>query len=167
MTSPAEELVDVVDEQDRVIGQATRQQMRRDRLLHRVVAVLCINSRNEIFVHRRTATKDLFPSLYDMFVAGTVESGEDYDQSAVRELAEELGITGVTPEPLFRHRFEGRDTRSHTQVYRVVWDGPLVLQASEIAWGEFRTRESLIANLDGFVFVPDGAEIFARYVATY
>lgn len=162
-----EEIVDVVDENDRVIGQATRSQMRRDHLLHRVVAVLCRNREGQIYLHRRTATKDLFPSLYDMFVAGTVEAGETYEDAAIRELEEELGITGVELEPLFHHRYEGDLTRSHTRVYSVQWDGPIVHQPSEIAWGEFRSPSELLANAEGFEFVPDGAELFTRYVATY
>lgn len=163
----SEELVDIVDENDRVVRTATRAEMRRDVLLHRVVAIICLNSRGEIYVHRRTATKDLFPSLYDMFVAGTVEAGETYEATAARELEEEIGVRGVALERLFHHRYEGRQTRSHTEVYRVVWDGPITPQASEIQWGQFRSRESLIQNREGFQFVPDGAELFARYIANY
>ena len=162
-----EELVDVVDEDDRVVRQATRSEMRRERLLHRVVAILCLNSRGEIYVHRRTAEKDLFPSLYDMFVAGTVEAGETYDATALRELEEEVGIRGVQLERLFHYRYEGSETRSHTEVYRVVWDGPMTPQPSEIQWGEFRSRASLDANAEGFAFVPDGAELFAHYQKLY
>lgn len=163
----AEELVDIVDDDDRVIRQVTRSQMRRERLLHRVVAVLCTNSRGEIFVHRRTTTKDLFPGLYDMFAAGTVEAGESYQACAERELAEELGVRGVPLERLFHHLYQGAATRAHTEVYRVVWDGPIVTQPSEISWGEFRSREAIVANREGFDFVPDGAELFARYAQLY
>jgi isopentenyldiphosphate isomerase len=164
-----DELVDWVDESDRVIGQVTRSRMRREKLLHRVVAVLCLNSAAEIYVHRRTQTKDLFPGLYDMFTAGTVTTGEGYDESARRELEEELGIASrqIALERLFQHRYEGPETRSHTVVYRVIWDGPIVHQPSEIAWGEFRTREALLTNAARFEFVPDGAELFARYVTMY
>ena len=162
-----EELVDLIDEDDRVIGRVTRAVMRRDRLLHRVVAVLCRNREGMIYLHRRTATKDLFPSLYDMFVAGTVGAGESYEEAAIRELEEELGITGAELEPLFHHRYEGALTRSHTRVYSVQWDGPIVHQPSEIAWGEFRSPSDLLANLEQFEFVPDGAELFTRYMATY
>ena len=162
-----EELVDIVDDDDHVIGQVTRSQMRRELLQHRVVAILCLNSRGEIFVHRRTATKDLFPSLYDMFVAGTVEAGESYESAAVRELAEEIGVSGVPLERLFHHLYRGPQTRAHTEVYRVIWDGPIVTQASEIAWGEFRSREALATNRDGFELVPDGAELFARYLELF
>jgi len=167
MDQQREELVDIVDENDRVIGRATRAQMRRDKLLHRVVAILCRNRDGQIYVHRRTATKDLFPSLYDMFTAGTVEAGESYDVAAIRELEEELGIRSVTLEPLFRHRYEGDRTRSHTAVYSVEWNGPIVHQASEIAWGAFQSRAELLANLELFEFVPDGLELFTRYLAAY
>jgi mutator protein MutT len=163
----AEEIVDVVDEDDRVIGQVTRAQMRRDKLLHRVVAILCRNRDGKIYVHRRTATKDLFPNLYDMWTAGTVEAGETYEAAAKRELEEELGITGVELEPLFKHRYEGDRTRSHTMVYSVEWNGKIRHQPSEIAWGAFRSRSELLADLEHFEFVPDGAELFTRYVAAY
>jgi 8-oxo-dGTP pyrophosphatase MutT (NUDIX family) len=162
-----EEWVDIVDERDQVIGRATRAQMRRERLLHRVVAVLCFNSSGRIYIHRRTSTKDLFPDLYDMFVAGTVEAGESYERTAVRELEEEVGIRGAPLTRLFHHRYEGPDTRSHTEVYRVTWDGPIVHQPTEIAWGEFRTLGAILDNAEGFRFVPDGAELFARYVAEF
>ena len=165
--SGAAELVDIVDEADRVVGRTTRAQMRRDNLLHRVVAILCRNRDGKIYVHRRTATKDLFPNLYDMFTAGMVGAGESYDDAALRELEEELGIRGVTLHPLFRHRYEGDRTRSHTAVYSVEWNGPIAHQPSEIAWGAFRSHSELVANLEQFEFVPDGAELFTRYLADY
>lgn len=159
-----DEWVDVVDERDRVIGRVTRAQMRREHLLHRVVAVLCVRCDGAIYLQRRTATKDLFPRFYDMFVAGVVESGEGYDDAARRELAEELGITGPRPEFLFMHRYEGPETRSHTAVYRVRWDGPIYHQSSEVEWGRYASLAELRDNPEGLLFVPDGAEIFQRYL---
>ena len=162
-----EEWVDIVDDGDRVVGRTTRAQMRRENLLHRNVAILCRDGGGRIYVHRRTATKDLFPSLYDMFTSGVVEAGETYAQAALRELAEELGISGVVPQALFHHRYEGDRTRSHTAVFRVEWNGPITHQASEVAWGGYRTRPELLSNSEQFEFVPDGAELFTRYVAEY
>jgi isopentenyldiphosphate isomerase len=162
-----DELVDLIDEHDRVIGQVTRARMRREHLLHRVVAVLCFDAQGRLYIHRRTASKDLFPSLYDMFVAGTVGAGEAYEPAAVRELCEELGVHGAPLTRLFHHRYEGPDTRSHSEVFRATWDGPIVHQASEIDWGEFRSLSSIQRNLDGYRFVPDGAELFARYMSEF
>jgi 8-oxo-dGTP pyrophosphatase MutT (NUDIX family) len=163
----AEEWVDIVDESDRVVGRTTRAHMRRGNLLHRNVAILCRDGGGRIYVHQRTATKDLFPSMYDMFTSGVVCAGETYAHAALRELAEELGIRGVMPQALFHHRYEGDHTRSHTTVFRVAWSGPITHQPSEIAWGGYRTRGELIANSERFVFVPDGIELFTRYVSEY
>ena len=162
-----DELVDIVDEEDRVVGRATRAEMRRANLLHRNVAILCRDRAGRIYIHRRSPTKDVYPSRYDMFTAGVVASGETYAAAAVRELAEELGITGVQLEALFRHRYADEHTRTHTVVYRVEWNGPITHQASEIDWGGYRTREQLVLNREGFDFVPDGVELFTRYIAEY
>jgi 8-oxo-dGTP pyrophosphatase MutT (NUDIX family) len=160
----ADELVDWVDEEDRVIGQVTRARMRTENLLHRCIAVLCCNSQGAVYAHRRSASKDVFPGLYDMFVGGVVGAGESYDAAARREIGEELGIVGPLPVPMFRHRYEGPASRSHTAVYRVSWDGPIVHQECEIAWGGFRTIEQLAAGPAGWSFVPDGREIFERFL---
>jgi isopentenyldiphosphate isomerase len=162
MSGTSEERVDLVDEHDRVLGQVTRAQMRRENLLHRTIAVMCANSRGEIYVHRRTATKDVFPSHYDMFVGGVVSAGETYDATALREIAEELGIVGPRPEFLFMHRYEGPKSRSHIAVYRVIWDGPIRHQPSEVAWGAYFGVHETIENSRGLPFVPDGWEVFLR-----
>ncbi|HEY2732781.1 MAG TPA: NUDIX domain-containing protein [Polyangiales bacterium] len=167
MPDAGDELVDVVDEQDRVLRQCRRREMRRDNLLHRVIAVMVLDGSGRIYLHRRTATKDLFPSLYDVFTAGVVGAGESYAEAARRELEEELGIVGPEPAPLFLHRYDGPETRSLTQVFRVTWTGPIMHQASEVAWGEFRTRQRLAENREVLDFVPDGREIFAHYLAHY
>jgi isopentenyldiphosphate isomerase len=159
-----EEWVDHVDEGDRVIERVTRRRMRVDNLLHRSVFILCFDSHGRVYVQRRTLTKDVFPGLYDMFVGGVVEAGESYDHSALREIGEELGIVGPTPQPLFRHRYEGRESRSHIAVYQVAWDGPIVHQASEVDWGGYFPLDELARNAQGFAFVPDGWEVFERYL---
>ncbi|HMI90965.1 MAG TPA: NUDIX domain-containing protein [Polyangiales bacterium] len=158
----ADELVDWVDEDDRVIGQVTRARMRAENLLHRCIAVLCCDSAGSVYAHRRSDAKDMFPGLYDMFVGGVVGAGESYDAAARREIGEELGIVGPIPQPLFRHRYEGEASRSHTAVYRVSWDGPITHQESEIAWGGLRTLQELAEGPEGWSFVPDGREIFER-----
>lgn len=158
------EWVDVVDEDDRVIGRASRAEVRARNLLHRNVAVLCEDADGRIYLHQRSATKDLFPSLHDVFVAGVVGAGEPYDAAAVRELGEELGVEGATPEFLFHHRYEGPQTRSHTAVYRIRWTGSVQHRDGEIAWGRFCSLNEIADNAGRWPLVPDGAEIFARYL---
>ena len=88
---PADEYVDIIDEDDRVVATATRREVRSGALLHRCTYVLLRNSAGEILVHRRTDTKDIFPGAYDVFAGGVCAAGEPYDECARREVAEEAG----------------------------------------------------------------------------
>jgi isopentenyldiphosphate isomerase len=161
---PGGELVDLVDERDRVVGRATRREVRRRKLLHRGTAVLCRNPAGEVYVHRRTDTKDVFPGRYDMFVGGVVTAGEGYEAAAARELAEELGVAAVELRFLFKHRYTGADNPSWSAAFEVVWDGPVRPQPTEIAWGAFLPLPELAARLARWPFVPDSLEMFARWL---
>lgn len=87
-----DELLDVVDDRDRVIGTARRRDVHSQGLKHRAVHVLVFDLRNQLFVQKRAASKDSFPLRYDSSASGHLGSGEDYDDCAVRELREELGL---------------------------------------------------------------------------
>ena len=97
-----------------------------------------------------------------MLVGGVVARGESFDDAARREISEELGIAGPDPEFLCHHLYLGPRNRSLVGVYHVVWDGPLVLQEEEVAWGDYLTPAELERKLSEWTFVPDGLEIYAR-----
>ncbi len=104
--SAADEILDIVDENDVVVGQS-----RAARRMRAVFATAACSSRpgtpGAAFVHRRTPTKLVFPSLYDMFVGGVVGAGESYDSAALREAEEELGVSGLPqPVPLFKFLYD-------------------------------------------------------------
>jgi isopentenyl-diphosphate delta-isomerase type 1 len=99
-----DEIFDVVDECDRIIGQATRAEVHRQKLRHRAVHVLLINHRGELLVQRRSATKDTFPLCFDSSASGHLDSGEDYDTCARRELREELALD--LPATVIQRRFK-------------------------------------------------------------
>jgi 8-oxo-dGTP pyrophosphatase MutT (NUDIX family) len=164
-TDPGDELMDVVDEQDRVVGQATRREVRRGRLLHRFSSVLCRDPAGRVYVHRRTDDKDVYPGMYDMAAGGVLAAGETYLEAARRELAEELGVVGPEPRFLFRHRYRGQENPSWSALFEVTWDGPVRPQASEIAWGGFLTLDELEARIDQWPFCPDALEIYRRWRA--
>lgn len=158
------ELVDIVDDADRVLRQATRAEMRRHNLLHRAVYVLVVSSRGELFVHRRTESKDVFPGHWDLTVGGVVAAGEDYRRAAERELAEELGIAPAL-QRLGPVRYQDVDTRLLGDVYLARHDGPVTLQREEIAAGAFvplAQAEDLVTRER---CCPDGVEVFRAYRA--
>lgn len=164
MTSENEELVQLVDQEDRPIGTAPRSRMRAENLRHRASFVLVRSSDGRVFAHRRTTTKDVYPGRSDVFFGGVAGAGESYEEAAVRELSEEAGITGVPLRFLFRVPYEDERSRLWAGVYEVTWDGPVTLQAEEVAWGDWVTVERAIAMLDED-FVPDGAQMFRRWLA--
>jgi isopentenyldiphosphate isomerase len=155
---PAGELVDVVDDRGATIGRVTRQEMRARRLPHRSTYVLVENGRGELFVHLRTATKDVYPSHWDVCVGGVLAAGESFDEGAQRELAEELGVTAPL-EVVFPFRWSDAATCVHGMVYRARHDGPFRLQPEEIVRGEFVPRIAIAARAAREPFCPDGLAI--------
>ncbi|GGV67614.1 MULTISPECIES: NUDIX domain-containing protein [Streptomyces] len=162
--SAADEIIDIVDEQDRVVGQAPRGEAYAKGLRHRCVFVQARDAAGRVFVHRRTATKLVFPSLYDMFVGGVVGAGESYDEAALREAEEELGVTGLPrPEHLFTFLYDDGPGRSWwSAVYQVRCDLPVHPQVEEVAWHAFLPEEEVERRLTEWEWVPDGLAAYER-----
>jgi len=160
----ADEIVDVVDDRDQVVGQATRAELRTRRLRHRAVFVLLFNSESQLFVHQRTATKDIYPSYHDVAFGGVVATGEDYDRAARRELAEEAGVDGVSLRRVVTFKFDDDSSHLNGVVYTATHDGPLNLQASEIAGGQWLDLDAVIELTQRKPFCPDSIEALSLYL---
>ena len=131
-----QELLDVVDENNRVIGVKSRGEIHAQGLMHRSVHVLVFNSNAELFIQKRSLSKDNDPGLWDSSAAGHVDSGEDYYGCAIRELGEELGIKVTSSlEQLFRLSASPITGMEHCIVFRCNHNGPFELQAEEIDEG--------------------------------
>lgn len=153
-----DELVDIVDEADRVIGVATRREVRARVLKHRCVSILVCSSAGQVLIHRRSERKDLWPGFWDFCAGGVLAAGEGWEEAARRELAEELGVTG----PL---AFVGSATYRDAQVdeiarlYAVTHDGPFAFSDGEVVEAFFVTLEELAARLARYRFVPDSVAL--------
>ncbi|AZM88419.1 NUDIX domain-containing protein [Streptomyces sp. W1SF4] len=162
---PADEVLDVVDRDDRVVGRARRGEVYRRGLLHRCVFVLARDAQGRVFVHRRTASKLVFPSYYDMFVGGVLGAGEEYADAALREAGEELGVSGLPrPRPLFKFLYEGPGGGWWSYVHEVRCTLPVAPQASEVDWHTWLPQEELDRRVAGgdWAWVPDGLEAYRR-----
>jgi len=161
-----DELVDVVDERDCVLTQATRREVRLRNLRHRSVYIFVFNSAGQLFVHRRTQTKDIFPGYWDVAVGGVLRAGEDYDGGARRELHEELGIDGAAAlRRLFPMRYEDTHNRVFGVVYSCNWDRPMRLQSSEIAEGEWLDLDVVLERTQRDSFCPDGLQALRLFLS--
>ena len=128
------EWLDIVDEQDCIIGRDTRQNIHATGARHRSSHVVLYNSDGEVFVQLRSMNKDSGGGLWDTSAAGHVDSGETYDQCAVRELYEELGIRIDQSSLIRRCKLHPEQSNGFefTCVYSVCSNQPLVLQTEEI-----------------------------------
>jgi isopentenyldiphosphate isomerase len=149
------ELVDVLDDDGRVVATATRARMRAENLRHRAVFVLVRSSRGEVLVHRRSDAKDVWPGCWDIAIGGVVVAGESVDAAAQRELAEEVGVVGVHPERLGERTYDDPDVRLLGTVYHVVHDGPFTFADGEVVEAELVGLADLEERLGRDPFVPD------------
>jgi isopentenyldiphosphate isomerase len=159
---PSLELVDVIDDDGNTIATVTRREVRTRRLPHRCTYLLVFNRNGELFIHLRTAHKDVYPSHWDVTVGGVLAAGEAFDVGARRELGEELGIE-AEPQPLFPFRYTDSATVVQAMVYRVRHDGPFRLQAEEVVSGEFTPLADVASRLARDPFCPDGLAVLANY----
>ncbi|WP_405579858.1 NUDIX hydrolase [Streptomyces sp. NBC_01092] len=165
--SSADEILDIVDEQDRVIGRSPRGEAYAKGLCHRCVFIEARDAQGRLFVHRRTPTKLVFPSRYDMFVGGVVGAGESYDDAALREAEEELGVSGL-PRPSYLFKFLYDDGTGQTwwsAVYEVRCELPVSPQVEEVAWHDFLSEAEVERRLTDWAWVPDGLAAYERLKA--
>lgn len=146
------------------MGVEPRSIMRRNALPHRASYILVFNAGGELFLQKRTDSKDIYPSYWDVAAGGVVKAGESYEESAKRELAEELGITEIPLHFLFDHYYEDTANKVWGRVFRCSHDGPFYLQAEEVAYGRFITVADALSLSSSEPFTPDGVEILQRLV---
>ena len=162
--NPADELVDVIDEAGNTIAVVTRREMRECGLKHRCTYVLVFNSYGDLFIHLRTATKDVFPGYWDIAIGGVLAAGESFEQGVRREIREELGID-ADAVALFPFQYADGRTSVHAMAYRLDHDGPFHLQADEIVRGEFVPVAKVLERVKREPFCPDGVEVLLTYLA--
>jgi len=142
-----EEIFDVVNERDEVIDRKPRREVHRLGLFHRAVHVLVFNACGDVFLQKRSMTKDREPGKWDSSCSGHVDSGEDYDAGAVRELCEEIGLdvnartvaTRASPplQKLFKIAACPETDQEFVWVYRCLAEGPFRLHPEEIERGDW------------------------------
>lgn len=131
-----DEIFDVVDENDIVTGQSTRDTVHRSGLRHRAVHLFVFNRAGELFLQKRSHLKDVHPGAWDSSAAGHLDAGEEYADAARRELQEELGLTGEVEE-IARLPASAQTGHEFVRLYRAEAHGKIRWPASEIEFGQF------------------------------
>jgi 8-oxo-dGTP pyrophosphatase MutT (NUDIX family) len=141
------ELIAWVDEQDNLLGSLVRSDLRERGL-----------------IGRRTLSKAIYPGYWDVAAGGMVQAHESYAESAARELAEELGVSGVELVAHDHFYFEDTGSRLWCSAFSAVWDGPLVLQPEEVLEARFLPVEQVLDEIRHKPYCPDSLAALGRYL---
>jgi isopentenyl-diphosphate Delta-isomerase len=91
--------VDVLDSSGRSVGKMkSKSEVHRDGEWHGAAHLWILNREGQILIQRRSPTKENWPNLWDVSVAGHISAGEGPVEAALREAQEELGVTLVPGE---------------------------------------------------------------------
>ena len=127
----SDELVEVVDPDERVVEIVSRAEMRRRNLVHRATYVMVFDSQGSLLAHQRASWKDIWPSRWDLAFGGVCGVGEPWAQAASRELTEEAGVVSPLRE-LSNVAFESDETRVVGRLYETTHDGPFEFADGEV-----------------------------------
>ncbi len=153
------EIFDVVDENDRVIGQALRSRCHGDpSLIHRVAHVLVFNSRGQLLLQKRSMTKDVQPGRWDTSVGGHIDPGESYLEAARREMSEEIGVSGLSLTFLYSSKIRNDYESENVMTYLARYDGDIHFSPDEIDEVRFWSREEIYSTLGSGTFTPNFEE---------
>ena len=153
-----DDIVDIVDADDRVLRQVTRAEMRREGLRHRAVYVVVRTSADGVVVHRRADWKDVYPGRWDVCFGGVLDAGETWPEAAARELTEEAGIEAPLTE-VRRGVVEDGSVAVVGRVFEAVHDGPYPCPDGEVVEVRVIARTGLAAFLAANEHCPDSVAL--------
>ncbi len=155
MHSTDNEILEIVDSDDNVIGRAIRAEIHKSGLMHRAVHIFVFNAAGEIYVQKRSESKDRHPGKLDSSAAGHVDPGESYHDTAVRELREEITISADVQEA-FRVQASEITDQEHVVLFTTSTDQEPAPNPDEVQWGKFIRPEELtrMMNESPEEFVP-------------
>jgi len=126
------EYFDVVDENDKIIGKASRKECHSDNsLIHRGVDVLIFNSKGQLLLQKRSMKKDLYPGLWTCSATGHNDLGESYQKAAEREVMEEIGVK-IPLSFCCSYKLRSRIESENLQVFTGRHDGPFKSDKEEV-----------------------------------
>jgi 16S rRNA (adenine1518-N6/adenine1519-N6)-dimethyltransferase len=126
----------VVDKNDRILRDASRSEVHGNNLRHRAVHILLFNVAGEVYLQQRSRWKDRHPLRWDSSAAGHVIGVETYDETARRELKEELGVH-VPLTKISKLPASERTDQEFIWLYRGEVTGNLSPSRTEIETGAF------------------------------
>jgi isopentenyldiphosphate isomerase len=158
------EYLDVVDEEDRVIGREEKSQKYVTPFISRNVTIFVKDSKGNFIITKRAPHKTTHANLFDASTCGNVAAGESYEDAAKRELKEEIGVDSELI--LLKKKFtdmthNGKPLQFFTTLFLAHHDGDVTLNKELTEYKKFSFEElEKITNNQPELFVPAFVEDF-------
>ncbi|MER0447241.1 NUDIX domain-containing protein [Streptomyces sp. Edi4] len=160
-----DELVERVDEQDRVLAVVARREAVRRGWPHRIAVTVCRDRQGRILVHRRAEHVDRFPGHYEVAAGGAVAPGESYEEAASRELAEELGVR-VPVRFIVKFLNRAGISPHWLAVHEAVLSGRPRPDPDEVTWNGWLSEPELRGSMREKLFTPDTRDVLSHYFSS-
>jgi isopentenyldiphosphate isomerase len=158
-----QEIFDIVDEEDKVIGKAKRSDVHKRGFIHKSVMFFIFDRQGKVFIDQRSYNKESYPDYWCIGFGGHVSSGETYEKAVAREAEEEAGVTS---RPFFMGSFKKRydeNDKENVRVYGFIVDKAkqkIKLDPSEIKQGSFMSMKQLDQKLKKEKFLPETKDLY-------
>jgi len=158
------EILDIVDLNDRVISQATRDEVYAKSLHHRIVHILIFDEAGRMAMQKRSQTVSYCPGYWSTAVGGHVQSSENYEQAALREFAEELG-TSCAIEFFSKDLYEAKGSPiKFVAAFKATYTGVFNPNPDDVETIDFFALQEIKAMIDrGEKFHPELLFLLNRY----
>lgn len=160
--SSKEEILDMITEDDEVIGTITRKEAIKGRLLHRGIFIMVFNGNGDLFLQLRPNNKEVYPNHWSISCSGYVKSEETYEDAAERELKEELGID-VPLNYITRFRYKDKFTNYIGHLFAVEYELPVKPNKKEVKKGKYVSKNELMKIIKKKNFCPDDKKMVEMY----
>ena len=158
------EFLDIVDENDQVVGRASKDEIYDNSLRHRIAHVLVFNSKGELALQLRGRNVSSRPLHWITSAGGHVQSGETYEQGALREYQEELGVQSKL-EFLGKELFLSlTKPEKFLAIFKTEFNGPFEPDKHAVERVEFFSFEQIKQIINaGEKFHPELLFIFEKF----
>ncbi|NMC40042.1 MAG: NUDIX domain-containing protein [Bacteroidales bacterium] len=157
MKETPEEIFPLVDPDGRVTGTAPRSLCHdgKSMLLHPVVHLHLFNPSGELFLQKRSYSKDIQPGKWDTSVGGHISPEESVEEALYREAREEIGLHSFTPQPAGKYVWESDRERELVYSFTCVSEEEPVIDMNEAVDGRFWKITEIEENIGKGVFTSN------------